>query len=91
LIGLDLDKYWEISPKWFKKQLDIYIKKEENRIREWDQMNHMFGKYISFAVNNPKRYPRKPFLEKQRKVEMTGDAMERFARRFTMKSGGNIK
>jgi non-canonical (house-cleaning) NTP pyrophosphatase len=44
------------------------IKGYENRFeksrRQTDFLNHILGSYISVAVNNPKGYPKHPFLEK---------------------------
>lgn len=68
------------------------MKKEENRIREWDLMNYNLGKYIGIAVNDPKKYPRQPFLKKNEPVKkvMTSEEMEAIMRRNTIILGGKI-
>lgn len=80
-----------MTPKTYKKYLDVYVKKEENRAREMDYNNFNLGKYIAYAVNDPKKYPREPFLTQREEVEMTGEDMERMARRNTIKLNGIIK
>ena len=52
----------------------------------------MLGKYISFAVNDPKHYPSKPFMDTvNTELEpMTDEQMEKMARRNTIKMGGVI-
>ena len=57
-----------------------------------DELNYMLGKYVSFAVNDPKHYPSKPFTERiNTELEpMTDEQMEKMARRNTIKMGGVI-
>lgn len=57
-----------------------------------DELNFMLGKYISFAVNDPKHYPSKPFMDTAyTELEpMTDEQMEKMARRNTIKMGGVI-
>lgn len=56
-----------------------------------DASNFNLGKYISIAVNNPKKYPRKPFLYKPKLKKMTLEEMEKNAKRNTKLLGGTIK
>lgn len=54
----------------------------------------MLGQYIAYAFNDPKHYPNKPFMNKEKNTElkpMTDEEMERQARRNTIKMGGVIK
>lgn len=54
-------------------------------------LNHILGKYIAYATNDPKHYPKVPFTEKERESQpMTDEEMERQARRNTIKMGGVI-
>lgn len=62
-----------------------------------DLNNYNLGKYIAYAVNDPKKYPRKPFLndlklEKKKVGEdvMSGDEMERMMKLNTRLLGGKI-
>jgi len=73
----------------------VYIKKEETRAKEMDINNFNLGKYIAIAFNDPKKYPRKPFLaklekEKKSKNPMTGKEMERIMKRNTIILGGKV-
>ena len=73
----------------------MYIRKEENRGRELDYNNFNLGKYMMFAFNQPADYPDKPFTkqleEEKEDGVMTGEEMERVARRNTIILGGKIK
>ena len=57
-----------------------------------DWNNYNLGKYISYAFNAPKKYPSKPFLQKEetKDIEMTDEQMERVARINTLKLGGKV-
>ena len=57
-----------------------------------DELNFLLGKYIGFAVNDPKHYPSKPFTDtRNTELEpMTDEQMEKMARRNTIKMGGVI-
>lgn len=70
----------------------MFDKKEKQRLKEIDNLNYLLGKYIGYAVNDPKHYPDKPFTE-QTPIDMkpmTDEEMERQARRNTIKMGGVI-
>ena len=70
----------------------MYIEKEENRAREMDMNNFNLGKYIAYAVNDPKKYPKKPFLAKREEVGkiMSNEEMDKVMRRNTIILGGKI-
>ena len=90
-IGLNLHYFWTLNPKQWEKYVKVFNEKEKQRLKEVDTLNYVLGKYISFAVNDPKRYPSKPFSEKDTDLKpMTDDEMERQARRNTIKMGGVI-
>lgn len=90
-IGLNLDYFWSLNPKQWAKHVEIFSKKEQQRLRETDLFNHMLGKYIAYAFNDPKRYPDKPFTEKNTDLKpMTDEEMERQGRRNTIRMGGVI-
>lgn len=59
-----------------------------------DLNNFNLGKYIAYAVNEPKKYPKKPFLyeeeTKKRDEPMTVEEMERVMKMNTLRLGGNI-
>ena len=80
-IGLDLHYFWSLNPKQWAKHIEVFKKKEQQRLREQDLFNYMLGKYVAYAFNDPKHYPSKP---------MTDEEMERQARRNTIKMGGVI-
>jgi hypothetical protein len=62
-----------------------------NDLRQRDIANHLLGKYIAYAFNDPKKYPKEPFLYKEAaqndkiNKQMTGEQMKDFAKRFTAK------
>lgn len=92
MIGLDLHYYWSLNPKQWAKHIEVFNKKEQSRLREQDLLNHILGKYIAYAFNDPKKYPDKPFLEKNTDLKpMTDEEMERQARHNTIRMGGVIK
>lgn len=90
-IGLDLHYFWSLTPKEYTKHVKVFNEKEKQRLKEADLLNFMLGKYVSWAMNDPKHYPSKPFTEKDTNLEpMTDEEMERQARRNTIKMGGVI-
>lgn len=90
-LGLDLHYYWSLTPKQWTKHIKVFEEKEKQRLKEVDTMNYILGKYIAFAVNDPKRYPTKPFTEKDTELKpMSDEEMEKQARRNTIKMGGVI-
>ena len=90
-IGLDLHYFWSLNPKQFAKHDEVFKKKEQERLKEKDLFNFMLGKYIAYAFNDPKKYPSKPFTEKDTDLKpMTDEEMEKQARRNTIKMGGVI-
>jgi hypothetical protein len=91
MIGLDLHYFWSLNPKQWAKHVEVFSKKEQQRIREKDLLNHILGKYIAYAFNDPKHYPTHPFTEKDTDLKpMTDEEMERQARRNTIRMGGVI-
>ena len=90
-IGLDLHYYWSLNPKQWAKHIKVFNQKEQQRVKEADLLNFILGKYIAYAVNDPKRYPSKPFTENNTDLKpMTDEEMERQARRNTIRMGGVI-
>lgn len=92
-MGMTLPYFWSLTPKEWIKHTRVFVEKEEKRLKEIDTFNYVLGKYIMFAVNDPKKYPKEPFTEKAITTQMKpmNDAeMERQARRNTIKMGGVI-
>ena len=91
MVGLDLHYYWSLNPKQWAKHIKVFQQKENQRLKEKDLFNFMLGKYVAYAFNDPKRYPSKPFTEKDTDLKpMTDEEMEKQARRNTIKMGGVI-
>lgn len=91
-LGLDLHYFWSLNPKQWEKYVKVFNQKEENRLKEKDMFNFILGKYIGFAVNDPRHYPDKPFTSNDTELKpMTDEEMEKQARRNTIKMGGVIK
>ena len=90
-IGLDLHYFWSLTPKQFEKHVKVFNQKEQLRFKEIDILNYILGKYVAFAVNDPKHYPKEPYTQKTTQLEpMTDEEMEKQARRNTIKMGGVI-
>lgn len=90
-MGLDLNYFWSLNPKQWSKHVNVFAKKDKMRINEIDTLNYVLGKYVGFAINNPKNYPKKPFSDSEVNSEIMTDAeMEKQARRNTIKMGGVI-
>jgi hypothetical protein len=92
-IGLDLETFWELTPSEFEKYAKAYQKRRENEIRDRDFNNYLLGKYIGIAVNDPKKYPKKPLLfeEEEKGKVMTDDEMKEVMRANTLVMGGEEK
>lgn len=79
---MSLNEYWGLNPKQFQKYINVYKLKQEQSLQEQDYLNYLLGQYIAYSFNNPKKYPKKPFLQKTQLKEMTDDEMERVAMRW---------
>jgi hypothetical protein len=66
---LDLETYWKETPKIFQKRVEVYQEMREEQARESDAINYNLGVYIALAVNNPKKYPKKPFGDKPKALD----------------------
>lgn len=66
---MEINYYWELTPRQYTRYIKAYKKKVVEDIKRLDMLNFALAKYIAIAVNNPKKYPQKPFsyIEKQRK------------------------
>ncbi len=90
-IGLDLHYFWSLNPSQFNKYIKVYNEKQLEKFKEKDLLNFMLGKYVAFAFNDPKGYPKKPFTEEDNKPKsMMADEMEKQARQNTILMGGVI-
>ncbi len=90
-IGLDLNYFWSINPNQYRKHLSIYNKKQEEQLKEKDTLNWTMGKYMIYAFNDPKKYPKKPFsLEEKKETKQTDREMEQQAMIITAQLGGII-
>lgn len=95
-VGLDLETYWnKIDPAQFEKYIKVYQEKAKERAIEQDMQNYNLARYIAIGVNDPKKFPREPYLAKELKEEddkvMTAIEMEKVAESMTYKLGGIIK
>ena len=79
---MSLDEYWNLNGRQLEKHLEAYKKRKEEHLKEQDFLNHLLGRYIAYAFNDPKKYPKKPFLEKTNKHAMTDEEMEREAMKW---------
>lgn len=62
--------------------IDGYVERLEDYAKSEDALNHALGKYISFAMNDPKKYPEKPFSQQDRSnssgLMTTDEALEAY-------------
>ena len=80
-------------PKTFYKYIKVYQDKKLEDLKEQDMLNHLLGKYIAYASNNPKKYPKKPYLGYdfgQGNKNMTVEEMEKVIRRNNRILGGKF-
>ncbi len=90
-MGLDLNYFWSLDVTQWIKHVKMFNKKENDRLKELDMFNYMLGKYVAWAVNDPKHYPKQPFTSQNTSLKpMTDEEMERQARRNTIRMGGVI-
>lgn len=87
-IGLDYETYWTEPPRYFNKRLEAWEKREEQRAQEADVNNYNLGIYMSYAFNNPKKYPKRPFLSKDNSKKVDWRRHKAFMRKL---SKNNIK
>ena len=98
-MGLSLDQYWDLTPKQWKKVLDAFSKRERDLVKQTDFSNFLLGKYVAYAFNDPKKYPKKPFLDKigdekderNESAMMNNSEMERIIRANNIKLKGKEK
>lgn len=72
----------------FADCLDGYQDRLTSQAMQQDSLNYLLGRYISIGFNSPKKYPNKPFLdrEKQKMNPVTDDALKRIA----IATGGKV-
>lgn len=86
-IGLKIDEYWNLSPAEFRNCVAGFNSRQKAEIERADTLNHILGRYISFAVNDPKHYPRKPIVAKnahrtKKMKPVTIEALDQIARLY---------
>ncbi|MDE8241936.1 hypothetical protein PT250_02660 [Erysipelothrix rhusiopathiae] len=81
-----------MNPKQFQKHVDIFNKKESERMMYDDKLNHLLGQYIVLAIHDPGSYPKDSFLSQANTSSdrMSDYEMEKMARRNTIMLGGDI-
>jgi len=75
------------------KLLHKFTKAYSRRQQDLDQLNFLLGQYISIGNNDPKKYPKEPFLteKKQTPKDMSDSQMQEEAKRIAIMFGGEIK
>lgn len=96
ILGLDLDYYWDNPPVVFNKHIGAFNAKRQMAMMDTDMTNHILGRYIAYAVNDPQHYPQqqkinKDFFKKKEVTVMTDSEMERVMKNNTLIIGGKIK
>lgn len=66
----------------FTHCIDGYVERLEDYTKGEDALNHALGKYVGFAMNDPKKYPDKPFSQQDRSdssgLMTTDEALEAY-------------
>lgn len=76
------------------KLLQKYTKAYTRRLQDIDRLNHGLGQYVAMGVNNPKKYPKEPFMQDKKQSElkdMSDTQMQEEAKRIAIMFGGEIK
>lgn len=86
-----------MTPKQFERCGKGFAKRIELEAKERDASNWILGFYLGSAVNSPKDYPKRPYLDnmdieggEKPKRRMTDEEMEQQMRLNTIKMGGKI-
>ena len=82
-----------MTPNQLEKYIKAFERKEKHRIVIQDHLNYVLGKYVGYAFNDPKKYPKEPYLgkiEEEKKVlpPQSVSDMERMARFNNLRLGG---
>lgn len=79
-----------MTPKLFKKYINAYKRQKD----DMDALNHKLGIYIAIGVNNPKKYPEKPYSQtenKQIEKNMSDERMKEKGKQIAIMFGGEVK
>lgn len=63
-MGLTIEQWWELTPREARKHFNAYERRIQSQVQIMDTTNHVLGRYIGIAVNNPKHYPSSPMSER---------------------------
>lgn len=63
-----------MTPREAKKHFSAYAKKIEQETKRQDTANFILGKYIMYAVNDPKHYPDRPVTHDDAEAEEDDNA-----------------
>jgi len=89
--GVSYELFWgDITPKLLQKYTQAY----NRRLQDLDSLHHLLGNYIAIGVNNPKKYPKEPYLTEKKQIalkEMSDDQMQQEAKRIAIMFGGEVK
>lgn len=85
--GVDSSRYWSMTPREISAAITAYNKRESQsyqlKTETIDTLLWIAGKYNSYAVNNPKKYPQKPYLADTSAPKAMDDvSMEQWAKRY---------
>ena len=71
-MGIPIDVFWELNPKYMYMYQDTYIKEKEEQIKLMDVAAYYQGLYVHQAIascfNKNAKYPKKPYslVEKEK-------------------------
>ena len=79
-----------MNPAQFDNCIKGYQKRLDSMTKLQDGLNYMLGQYIMTGAHDPKKYPKKPYLQKEKKRWLEEDELIARAKAITKRLGGQI-
>lgn len=80
-----------MTPGQFENCVKGYQERIQDHVQLTDSLNHTLGQYIGYSVNNPKKYPKTPLLQKKKEKKwLDEDELIARAKAMTKRLGGII-
>ena len=93
--GIDSLSYWHMTPRDIRAAVKGYSKRIKAEVEAQFEMGGFMawlaGRYNSFASNDPKHYPDRPWTTKEApQKDMTDDEMESWAKAWASQKQDNV-
>lgn len=91
-MNMDLHYFWSLNVNQYLKHVRVFNQMQKEHVQQVDALNHILGRYIAYAFNDPKKYPKEPYTHKDTTHDvMTDEEMEQQALRNTIMMGGVVQ